>query len=785
MKISSLKQTLQNSYYGKMLFLYSSVFLLSSIIMTSILFYSQHKNQLEVQKKNSQSALAQFQMYTDHYILDQIYDVVNNKLFNNTLNNDNILFNSDSYVHDFNDFEDILDIHAFFSDIAQNSSVIQSIYVYHKKNDTFVSTDKGCFYFITDRRFDYQSILPYPLLDYADRQTLSQFWIPPAVTSSFRGNDSNISLVITLPTFTDPENAELFLFVNLDLASIYKEYLHDMDTSATEILVLSGQEDILYSTAPGRFQSGSLPAGLSDTLAGQPHGSDTVLQNGSRYTVSWMSSSTNNWKYVYLSLSPNLFVSVFSSAGGIFLISLAVSFLCLMGVYFISKWLYRPIGRLVKYSRQSAHVQDTSQPHTDELSALDAAFRNMSGHIDRLQQVVDKNNSLLISNTIKDLISGGILSHRELNERLALTGEAFPFPYFYLLCIKIDESAYAGLDYQKKAFLQISVIDLLNTHSFESVGINTKCLSVFHHSGDFTTVINADSREGFPEEVLTQLLAKLSHEYGDIFNMAVSPAIMDFADFQAARTTLSGYFKYSYLYGSHNIFTRECIAEYESNAMLRAQAPLKILTSQIKKHDNKAIKQEIAALFQQSRQGKNSLLYTYNLSLQIINLICNECDSLGIHTEELSHPYLVNSFTRIQNLEDTIDWFYQVTDLFTSLRESHSSALDATVIPNILEYMESHVDQQLSLNSVADHFGISSGHLSRLFKEKQGINFSDYLIRLKLEAAAAMLVRNQSMKVTDIAATLGYSNISYFNKMFKERFGMTPTQYRLKSLSLH
>lgn len=784
MKTHFLKRAFQNSYYSKMLLLYSGIFLLSSIIMTCVLFYSQHKNQLTVQKKNSQSALTQFQIYTDHYILDQVYDVVNNKLYNNDLNNDNILFNSDSYVHNFNDFDAILDIHAFFSGISQDSSVIQSIYLYHKKNDTFVSTDKGCFYYITDRRFDYQDMLPYPLLDYAKSQPLSQFWIPPSVTSSFFHNYNTASLAVALPTFTDPAKAQLLLFINLDMASIYKEYLHGIDTSTTEIMVLSDQGEVLYSTDSKRSADGTLPEDLMSLIGGQSQGSHTFSQKGSDYTVSWMSSDSNGWKYVSLSLCPNLILSVFSSAGGIFVFSLAVSLLCLLGVYLISNWLYRPIERLVKYSRQSVPEQAVSEAHADELSALDAAFRNMSSHIDQLQQAVDKNNALLVSNTVKDLINGNILSHKELNERLSLTGESFPYPYFYMLCTKIDESVYAGLDFQKKAFLQISIIDRLNSHSFDDASRSAKALSVFHHSGDFTTIISSDTKNGNLTDSLSLLLKDLSQEYGDIFNLSVSPVIVDFTEFQPTRNTLLGYFKYSYIYGNHNIFTRECIAEYEKDSLLRAQAPLKLLTAHIRRHDADAVKQEIAVLFQQSRKGKNSLLYTYNLSLQIINLICGECETLGIRSKELSHPYLVDSFSKIQNLEDTVSWFNQVVDLFTACQESHSVALDASVIPGILDYMSQHVDGQLSLNSVADQFGISAGHLSRLFKEKQGVNFSDYLIRLKLDTAAEMLTKDPSRKVTDIAAALGYSNISYFNKMFKENFGMTPTQYRTKNLPL-
>lgn len=785
MKKNLLRRTFKNSYYGKMLFLYSGIFLLASLIMASTLFYSQQKNQVEVLNRNSQNLLTQFQLYTDHYILDQVYAVINKQLYNNSLNNDNLLFDSTSYLHDFNNFDDILSIQNFFSNIVQDSNVIQSIYVYHKKNDTLVSTQSGCFYFITDRRFDYQNMIPYQLLDYAHKQDRSQFFIPPSVTSSFYSGYNYTSLALTLPVFTEPAKAELLLIINLDLYAILNDFLSDIDTASTEMMVLNRNNDLLYSTDSQRLLLDALPVNLPEALSGEPAGSFSCSVGGQDYSVNWMSSSSNDWKYIILSARPNIILSVFTSAGGIFLFSLAVSLLCLFCIYLISNWLYRPIARLVSYSKTADPESSApeGQEHTDELSTLDTAFRNMSSHIDQLKQVAEKNNSLLISNTIKELINGNIHSLAALNEQLSLTGEKFSFPLFYIVCTRIDSSVYDSLDYQKRAFLQISIMDYLNLHSFHGPDMEAKALTVFHHSGDFTTVINASNETGCLTETLTRLLDDLSREYGDIFNMAAGPAIRDFTGFLPCRSTLLGYFKYYYLYGNSNIFTPDLIASYENDAIIRAQAPLKLLTAQIRRHDTEGVKQEITALFQQSRHGKNSLLYTYNLSLQLINLICGECENLGIQSETLSHPYLVNSFTGIPSLEETIDWFHQVVDDFTSLQESHHTALDASVIPNMLAYMEQHVDGQLSLNSVADHFGISTGHLSRMFKEKHGSNFSDYLIRLKLETAARLLVEHHSMKVADITGSLGYSNISYFNKMFKEHYGMTPVQYRKKHLT--
>ena len=93
-------------------------------------------------------------------------------------------------------------------------------------------------------------------------------------------------------------------------------------------------------------------------------------------------------------------------------------------------------------------------------------------------------------------------------------------------------------------------------------------------------------------------------------------------------------------------------------------------------------------------------------------------------------------------------------------------------------YIKEHIDANICLDSVAEHFGISKGYLSRLFKEKVGINFLDFVGEIKFEKASHLLLSNPKLKVSDIADQLGYSSFTYFTKLFKSKYGMTPTQYK-------
>lgn len=86
-------------------------------------------------------------------------------------------------------------------------------------------------------------------------------------------------------------------------------------------------------------------------------------------------------------------------------------------------------------------------------------------------------------------------------------------------------------------------------------------------------------------------------------------------------------------------------------------------------------------------------------------------------------------------------------------------------------------DPKLSGKTVAARVGITERYLQQLM-EMHGETFSHFVLRLRLDKAAAMLVSKKQMRVAEIAFLCGFSDLSYFNRSFRKRFGETPREYR-------
>ena len=118
-----------------------------------------------------------------------------------------------------------------------------------------------------------------------------------------------------------------------------------------------------------------------------------------------------------------------------------------------------------------------------------------------------------------------------------------------------------------------------------------------------------------------------------------------------------------------------------------------------------------------------------------------------------------------------------------SLRDADES----TVLPaapqeplekQILNYLDLHFrEPELSQGQVADAFRISTYTLSRLFKNQVGIGFAEYVNTRRLEYAK-ILLQTTALPIKEIAAQCGYASESYFGRIFKATFGVSPSAFK-------
>ncbi len=98
------------------------------------------------------------------------------------------------------------------------------------------------------------------------------------------------------------------------------------------------------------------------------------------------------------------------------------------------------------------------------------------------------------------------------------------------------------------------------------------------------------------------------------------------------------------------------------------------------------------------------------------------------------------------------------------------------IIRHAQQYISAHIREKLSVRLIAQQVDVSPSYLTVLFQKNLQISPGEYIRRIKLQESKQM-IRENNLNFTEIAAALQYSTVHHFSRQFKEKFGITPTEY--------
>lgn len=101
----------------------------------------------------------------------------------------------------------------------------------------------------------------------------------------------------------------------------------------------------------------------------------------------------------------------------------------------------------------------------------------------------------------------------------------------------------------------------------------------------------------------------------------------------------------------------------------------------------------------------------------------------------------------------------------------------AMILTQVKAYMELHYMEDLSIENLAEQFGISVNHLNRILQGSLGMSGKEYLIHIRVEQAKESL-KDPAFTIREVGIMAGYTDPNYFARIFKKKTGMTPVEYR-------
>ena len=160
--------------------------------------------------------------------------------------------------------------------------------------------------------------------------------------------------------------------------------------------------------------------------------------------------------------------------------------------------------------------------------------------------------------------------------------------------------------------------------------------------------------------------------------------------------------------------------------------------------------------------------------------MCSELEQ-----NELLHKY----YSQIQTFVNQILGESQTTAFSISVLrktcQQHASAMlqssgSERMVDTIIQYINEHFCDDLSIAMLSEQFALSANHITNLLKQELGIRYNDYITQLRLEHAKELLVTT-TLSVKNITSACGYYSQSHFTKLFVEKEGCTPIEYRKRN----
>lgn len=114
--------------------------------------------------------------------------------------------------------------------------------------------------------------------------------------------------------------------------------------------------------------------------------------------------------------------------------------------------------------------------------------------------------------------------------------------------------------------------------------------------------------------------------------------------------------------------------------------------------------------------------------------------------------------------------------LFKVFEESRVIYKD-NIVMQACQYVIEHVDEEISLTTIGEKLAISKNYFCSLFKQETGENFLNFVTRMKIKRAK-LLLKEENLKVYEVCDRLGYTDTTYFTRLFKKYTNMTPNEYK-------
>ena len=170
-------------------------------------------------------------------------------------------------------------------------------------------------------------------------------------------------------------------------------------------------------------------------------------------------------------------------------------------------------------------------------------------------------------------------------------------------------------------------------------------------------------------------------------------------------------------------------------------------------------------------------------ALELVVLLSRSAIEGGADTE---HIFLLNNdyikeIEKIDNSEELGVWLASIINRFVGYVFEFKDVRHSVTLHKIIGYVRNNYMNKITLDDIADYVYMSKSHVSKIFNEEMGMSISTYVNKFRVKKSKSLL-KDSSLSIAEIANLTGFEDQSYFTKQFKAETGMSPKEFREKTI---
>lgn len=634
---------------------------------------------------------------------------------------------------------------------------IESIYVYNSANGLFYTASRQA----EGGTFNKEELADKGILDILDNyQEYRPFTPIPRTYKTVNLTGEQLTKAYTYLGYDAIGRTQTInsaVIINISSAWINKDIGVNKSDSEGKSYILDNQNLLLSGdTLLPKKLSNEDNQIINEKIKNKESGYVVADFDGKKSLISYTSPDSLDWQYVRVTPYKHVTKAIYSIRNTTIMIAVIILVIGLFISWLLSRMLYRPIHQIM-----------------NKMNILETEKRNSSYTIRQ--------------NMLRSLIQGSqsLQTNAQL-QKLMVSGITFDFHARYrVVLLKIDELA--ALKQNRGDDLHVYKFAIMNIAS--EIAHNDYRVETVDMDADYVIMLlgRPDESDELDDEMLRNMLAKIQRSSLDFLKIGLSITYSPEA-FQAQQ--LSTHYKlvkeasqHRLFYGLGSLINGQDIIALKSKEYIFPADKERKLTDALMTSKTEEAKKLFAEIVQETAQYPIHVvqLAISHLTMTVNNILftIQKNNSLDVEASLSIHIPTPDHFETINELNEVFFSLFDDIQMKLSMKRSTKQGDLIRKINDLIQ--KEYANPNLSLNWIADELDMSSIYLSRVYKQQTLATIVDVINNVRMERAKEHL-ENTDLSIVDIAVKSGYTSSSYFHRMFKKSFGVTPSDYRKTKL---